>query len=268
MAPILHGIFKRSATPIISNQSFGFLSMGMYFLFGNCSTGCFCHCYREQPYSLCQTDLRENVQEALESGVVSAGELPSGAWWVFFQDEQLNRLMEVSLACYLDIHIAEARIRRAYEEALAGRDILIFFPIFLGWQICSEKKDQQTRGKGSFPTCWHTLYTNDLKAHIGYIRARCMEKKPLDLLRFAGFSSGRKRAEYEEARLLLSTALAGVYFDLQMKWLQRGHWKTASCPQRAHALHKQHFSFRDSSQSFVSTKPIQMCSFCKILSMC
>lgn len=103
-----------------------------------CLTGCFRHCYRSHPYSLNQTDLGENIQEALESGSVSVGELPNRAWWTFFQDSQLDRLMEVSLACHPDIQIAEARIRRAYEEARVARSAL--FHIFLGWWMCNERR--------------------------------------------------------------------------------------------------------------------------------
>lgn len=51
-----------------------------------------------------------------------------------------------------------------------------------------------------------------------------------------------KRAEYEEARLLLSTALAGIYFDLQMKWARKEVTQERLTARRElYTLHRQQF---------------------------
>ena len=203
-----------------------------------CLTGCFGHCYREQPYSLCQTDLRENVQEALESGIVSAGELPAGPWWVFFQDNQLNRLMEVSLVCHPDIHIAEARIRRAYEEARVARSAL--FPHLFGLADVQRKKISKL-GEGFVPTL-PTLVTQTTLKLTSAVYELDIWKKNRSIYYASLDLAQAKRAEYEEARLLLSTALAGVYFDLQMKWARKEVTeKRLAARQELYALHKQQF---------------------------
>ncbi len=203
-----------------------------------CSTGCFRHCYRSHPYSLCQTDLGENVQEALETGVVRAGELPSGAWWVFFQDEQLDRLMEVSLACHPDIHIAEARITRAYEEARVARSAL--FPHLFGLADVQRKKISKL-GEGFVPSL-PTLFTQTTLKLTSAVYELDVWKKNRSIYYASLDLAQAKRAEYEEARLLLSTALAGVYFDLQMKWARKEVTeKRLAARRELYALHKQQF---------------------------
>lgn len=178
-----------------------------------CLTGCFRHCYRAQPYSLCQTDLGANVQAAVEKGAVTEGELCPGAWWFFFEDPQLDRLMEVSLACHPDIHIADARIRRACQEAMVARSTL--FPHLFGVVDVQREKISKL-GEGFVPGLPVLFTQTTLKLASSmyeldiWKKNRSIYYSALDLMQ-------AKRAEYEEAKLLLTTALAGIYFDLQMK---------------------------------------------------
>lgn len=175
-------------------------------------SGCFHHNYRARPYSLSQTDLCENVQEAFDSPSLAAGEICYEAWWEFFQDSQLNRFIELSLACHPDIKIAEARVQRACQLARIARSTL--FPhFFFGGDI---ERQKVSRFGSEFPGELGTFTEVTLE-----LTSACYE---LDIwqknrsLFYAALDEMQARvADFEEAKLILATTITAVYFDLQWK---------------------------------------------------
>lgn len=174
--------------------------------------GCSHHRYRASPYCLSQTDLSENVERAFDSKSVIDGELLYEHWWEFFQDSQLNQMIELSLSCHPSIKIADARIRQACEQARIARSTL--FPhLFLYGDVKRERVSRLGTefipGKPSIFTettigLTSAFYELDIwnKNHARYYAALDQMQATI--------------ADFEEAKLLLSTSIAGVYFELQM----------------------------------------------------
>lgn len=176
------------------------------------ATGCFPYGYRGHRLDLRCTDLQQNVGKAFESSSVCEGDFPNEQWWVFFQDPQLNRLIELSLSCHPDIKIAEARIRRAREEAIETRSAL--FPhLYLFGDTTQEKLSEfgsRTQSIGSLQ------YITEATAYLTSASYELDIWKKNRNLYYASLDEMFARiAELEEAKLLLSTTIASVYFDLQ-----------------------------------------------------
>lgn len=202
------------------------------------ASSCFRYCWRAHPLPLSQTDLDAHIQESFEKGTVSQGELSPYAWWVFFEDPQLNRLIEVSLACHPDIHIAEARILRAYDEARVARSSL--FPHLFGLLDVKRQKISKL-GEGFVPSLPTNITQTTLKLTSAVYELDIWNKNRSTY--YAALDRMHAdRAEYEEVRLLLSTALAAVYFDLQMKWARKEVTeKRLAARRELYTLHKQQF---------------------------
>ncbi len=177
-------------------------------------TGCFPHCYRARPLSLDCTDICQNVQEAFESASICKGVYPNEKWWTFFQDPQLDCLIETGLACHPDIKLAEARILLAREEALEARSTLLPH-FFLFGDITREKLSQfgsRTQGVASLE---YITEATTLLSSASY--ELDIWKKNRNAYYAAIDEMVARVADFEEARLLLSTTIASVYFDLQFQ---------------------------------------------------
>jgi len=203
-------------------------------------SSCFRHCYRSHPYTLYQTNLSENVQTAFSSEAVIAGEMCYEAWWRFFQDPQLDRLIEVSLLCHPDIKIADARIRLACEEARIARSAL--FPHIFGIADVKRQKVSEL-GEGFVPGLPDLFTETTLKLASSMYELDIWQKNRS--LYFGALDQMQaKIADFEEAKLLLSTTIAAVYFDMQMK-LARKELTEERLKARKELfdLHKQQFNF-------------------------
>ncbi len=170
-------------------------------------SSCFRHSYRAQPYNLCQTDLGERVADA---GLVE-GEF-CGPWWNFFQDPQLSRFIELSLACHPDIRIADARIRLACNQARIVKSSL--FPhIFAIADV--ERQKISDLGTGFVPGLPDLFTQTTVELASAVFELDIWQKNRSHYL--AALDHMRAEiAGFEEAKLLLSTTIAAVYFDLQM----------------------------------------------------
>ncbi len=187
-------------------KKYGFISLILLI------TGCTPCCYRSKPIELCCTDLQENVCDAFETTSVCEGYYPNEAWWTFFQDPQLNNLIELSLANHPDIKLAEARILRAQEEAIETRSALLPH-FFLYGDLTREKLSQfASRTLGATGLQYITEATS-------YLTSASYELDIWNKNRNRFYASldevCAQIADYEEAKLLLSTTIASVYFDLQ-----------------------------------------------------
>ncbi|MCH9628021.1 MAG: Outer membrane protein OprM [Chlamydiales bacterium] len=175
-------------------------------------TGCFPHCYRAQQLPLECTDIAENVGAAFESDAVCEGVYPDEQWWTFFQDPQLNTLIEMSLNTHPDIKMAEARIRRACEEAVETRSALI--PHLFWFGEGSREKLSRFGSRTQIPTSIE--YITEVTTYLTTASYELDIWKKNRNLYFASIDEMVAQiADYQEARLVLSTTIASVYFDLQ-----------------------------------------------------
>lgn len=176
-------------------------------------TGCIPRCIqRASPYSLNQTDLGDNVGRAFGTETLEAEVFPEEPWWAFFQDHQLSHFIELSLVCHPDIKLAQARVNRAYEEALVVRSVL--YPhLFLFGDLARQKISEFGPGfVPSFPDLF-TLTTLQLTSSIYELdiwnKNHALYYAALDRVQ-------AEVAEYDEAKLILSTLIASAYFNLQI----------------------------------------------------
>lgn len=182
-----------------------FLSVGLFL--AGCS-----HCYRARPIPLVQTDLGQNVSSAFTSSTVEEGDFVCGPWWEFFQDPQLSDWITLSLASHPTLKVAEARITLACQKALEVRASL--FPHLFGFGDLNKQKISKLgtefiAGKPSiFTEATFGLASSFYELDI-WQKNRSLYMSALDQMH-------RSEAEAVEVELLLSTALAGVYFEWQM----------------------------------------------------
>lgn len=176
-------------------------------------SGCFHHCYRSRPFCLEQTDLKQNVAHGYASDAVAQGEIYSKAWWHFFKDPQLDRLIALSLACHPDIKMADARIRLAYEEAKIARSRL--FPHLFG--VVDIKRQKVSTTAPGFVPGFPDLFTDVTLKLTTAVYELDIWQKNRSLYYAACDVAKAAVANFEEAKLLLSTTIAAVYFDLQMQ---------------------------------------------------
>lgn len=204
----------------------------------NVLSGCFRHCYRSRPYSLSQTDLVQNVQQAFESSVVAPGDLRGGPWWYFFNDPQLNKFIELSLVSHPDIKVAEARIHLACQEAKIARSALlphIFGIVDLKRQKISDLGEGFVPGLPDLVTQTTIELASALYEVDIWQRNRSLYYAALDQMR-------AEVAGWEEAKLLLSTTIAAVYFDLQMNLARKEVTEERiKARKELYDLHKQQF---------------------------
>jgi NodT family efflux transporter outer membrane factor (OMF) lipoprotein len=201
-------------------------------------TSCRQYCYQAYPFRLGQTDLQQNVEKALSSKAISPGEIAYDAWWNFFQDDQLSHLIELGLSCHPSIALAEARIRRACHEAKIARSTL--FPhLFAQAEIEPEKISKF--GVGFFPGAPEAFTEITLKLTSSIYELDIWKKNRS--LFFAALDRLQANiADFEESKLLLSTAIASVYFDLQMTCLrQKLNKERLEIREELYALLKQQF---------------------------
>lgn len=175
-------------------------------------TGCFPYCYRARPLSLGCTDIAQNVQQAFESSSVCEGVYPNEKWWTFFQDPQLNFLIETSLASHPNIKMAETRILRARDEACETGSALLPH-LYAAGEIGREKLSlfnsrTQTLTSLQYITEATTVLTSTIYELDIWKKNRNKYYASIDEM-------VAQVADYEEAKLLLSTTIASVYFDLQ-----------------------------------------------------
>ncbi len=172
---------------------------------------------RLEPPSLAST-----CQEALSRPLFEEGAWPSEQWWEMLGDPQLNRLIERALQESPTLRKALAKVAAAEQTAKEERASL--FP-YLG---ADATENWEYFSKNGFIRSFYPIppgvqipaTTNqlDLSLNFNYEldffgRNRKRAEASLDKAR-------AERAEASEAILLLTTHIAQVYIELQMKWAQ------------------------------------------------
>ena len=141
------------------------------------------------------------------------GEWPTEKWWLAYGDAELNRLEDEACQGSPDLKIAEARLREAQAaERKAGADLVPNFSFDGASQSSKQSLNQGFPNsiQSSLPHGWHTntrlagslTYEIDLygKNRAAYAAATSEEKA--------------SEVDVEEARLVLSTSVAGAYANL------------------------------------------------------
>ncbi|MCH9625574.1 MAG: Antibiotic efflux pump outer membrane protein ArpC [Chlamydiales bacterium] len=185
--------------------------MGCVLLYGCCA-----RCPRSAVYDLSQTNFCQQVQEAFNSSSVVDGELCGQAWWIFFQDAQLNTFIELSLACHPTIKIAEARVRLACQEAKIERSALL--PHISGF--ANVQREEVSHFGTDFFTGKPSLFTETTIGLASSVYELDIWQKNRSRYYAALDEMKAQAADYEEVKLLLSTSIASVYFNLQMNLAQ------------------------------------------------
>lgn len=171
-------------------------------------TGCH-HCYRGRPLSLDCTDLEEQVEKGKSSDSFCTGNWETDAWWLFFEDPELTKLIELSLACHPDMKVAEARICLAKQQAMEAQSALFPHLFFIG-DIFRQKASEYGSLRGGLG--WFTETTLLLQANYEidlWRKNRSIFYAAID--RYLAWV-----AEAEQAKLILSTSVANAYFNLQI----------------------------------------------------
>lgn len=178
-----------------------------------CLSGCVPIPPEDGEYRISATpSLEPSIEKGREQGVLDPGDFPSPEWWLMFEDPQLSWLIEKGLYQNPTLHEVMARVKKAYEEAKIERSALfptVLFHAEANWQHLSKnsffrayapnippnvteyKIDLDFVYEFDFWGKWRNLYY----ASIGKARAEC--------------------AEAAQAQLMISTAIAAVYFALQ-----------------------------------------------------
>jgi len=141
------------------------------------------------------------------------GAWPADKWWAAYGDGELNRLEDEALQGAPDLRIAEARLREAQAAAKqAGADLVPHLSLDAASQSTKQSLNEgfPKQIQSSLPHGWHM--NTRLAGSLSY---------ELDLYgknraAYAAATSDEKAAEvdFEEARLVLSTSVAGAYANL------------------------------------------------------
>ena len=155
------------------------------------------------------------AEKSLAGTSASAAAWPASDWWRFFNDSQLDQLMDEALADSPTLKIAAARTRKALASADTARSSL--YPrVDADLEITRERFSGKGEVPPPFAGSWSTLH--QLQATLNW---------ELDFW-------GKNRAAYESAlgqaratavdayaaRLALSTNVAQAYVQLQRAYLQ------------------------------------------------
>lgn len=141
------------------------------------------------------------------------GEWPVDRWWLAYGDPELNRLEDEAVEGAPDLKIAEARLREA--DAAARQSGANLFPS-LSFDASSQVAKQSLNEgfpkqiQSSLPHGWHA--NTSLAASLSYE----IDLYGKNRAAYAAATSEEQAAQVdiEEARLVLSTSIAGAYATL------------------------------------------------------
>lgn len=196
-------IFFKNAKKI----GFIFIALLPFFLSGCNHLSPFC----TKPLEIECTDIQRAVNCALQTPSFCEGDLPPLQWWYFFEDSKLNSLIEQAIAYNPSMDVAKSRIRLANYESNYTRSTLL--PHF--YSLFGLTRRKSSRFASNFNPIIPGLFTETT------VEALCVDYQ-IDLwmknrkLYYAALDELQVNvAEEKETFLLLTTAVAQTYFDLQ-----------------------------------------------------
>lgn len=148
------------------------------------------------------------VKAALETGAVVDGEYPPECWWEIFGDETLNSLVCRALSHSPDLKATEARVTMAFEEATVARSRL--FPSIglnagVNWRYL---------GKNDFFRAYAPTIPGNVPEYLLNLDFQYefdFWGKNSSLYRARIGDARAKAAEYDAAKLILTTSVSSVY---------------------------------------------------------
>jgi len=156
--------------------------------------------------------LTKTSNETLTISAFEVGDWPQENWWEMFDDPQLGHLIEQAMQDNPTLHKVEAKVKTAL--AFVQKERSAFFPD-IG---ATAETNWQYLGKNSFfrsfaPTVPSTLNQIDLFLNFNY--EFDFWGRNLNLYRTALNQARAEEAEYNQTKLILSSAIAQAYFNLQ-----------------------------------------------------
>ncbi len=181
----------------------------------------------------CAPDLGEMPQtqsaasyETAKSFAAPVADWPSNSWWKAYGDPQLDQLIDEALAGSPDLKIVSARVRGA--EAMADVTGANLWPTVVG--SASTQETEQTLNNG-FPLAYRPLLPHGWH-HAAEISAGLEYQldffgKNRAALEAATSAAEAAKADEAEARLQISTSVAGAYAVLVQLFADRQAAKDA-----------------------------------------
>jgi len=143
-------------------------------------------------------------------------EWPGGRWWEAYGDEQLGRLIHEALAGSPDIAVARARLEKA--QAGVGTARAALFPTLQGQGQVAESKQSYNAG---IPPAFVPKGYNDIgQVTLNFSWELDFWGKNRAAVAAATSDARASQADLAEARLVLSTAIASAYADLDRLWAE------------------------------------------------
>lgn len=138
---------------------------------------------------------------------------PDEAWWKAYNDPALDQLVDEALAGSPDLKIAEARLREAGAAQLNARSAL--FPTVTGSGSVQQQRESLNQGfppafQAYLPHGWHTQ--GNIQGNLEY--ELDFFGKNQAALAAATSDAEAAAIDVAQARVTLSTAVAGAYADL------------------------------------------------------
>ena len=148
--------------------------------------------------------------ETAKSFAAPVAEWPQETWWKAYGDPQLDQLIDEALAGSPDLKIAAARVRAA--EAMADITGANLWPTVIGVASVQETEETLNNGfppafKPYLPRGWH--HAAEIAAGLDY--ELDFFGKNRAALAAATSDADAAKADEAEARLQISTAVAGTY---------------------------------------------------------
>lgn len=142
---------------------------------------------------------------------------PGDRWWSAYGDEQLDRLIDEALAGAPDIAVARARLDKARASVGVARAAL--FPTLQGQGQVAESKQSYNAG---IPPAFVPKGYNDIgQVTLNFNWELDFWGKNRAAVAAATSDARASQADLAEARLVLSTAIASAYADLDRLWAER-----------------------------------------------
>jgi NodT family efflux transporter outer membrane factor (OMF) lipoprotein len=157
-----------------------------------------------------------SAYQAEQSFTARGASWPGDGWWRAYGDPQLDRLIEEALAGAPDIAAAKARLAKA--DAAVGEARAALLPGLQGkGQIAASK---QSYNAGIPPAFVPKGYNGIGQVTLDFSWELDFWGKNRKAVAAAASEAKASGADVQEARLVLSTAIAGAYADLARLWAE------------------------------------------------
>lgn len=150
------------------------------------------------------------IDSALETPTFSKGEWLSYNWWVLFEDEQLNEMMEIAIESNPDLMAAVSRVRASNEEAQKARaPLLPQFNVSFDDSYQHLSKDELVR----LPPSTVPAVVNEIHLALNFEYEIDLFGKNRSQYRAAIGLANAQAAEMSQSLLMITASLAEAYIN-------------------------------------------------------